>query len=135
MRFPAIVLGLVVALTVMVGCSREQAQQTVIPTPSGATNSFVIHLQEGFYDSREAVITVEGREVFRGTPKTNPLLGFAAGVSASSTSTHPVLTFTIPSKRISWSQQIDLSARPAVGITVTKNGLVEVRQASGFGYD
>ena len=135
MKFPPTSLGLLFALTVVAGCSREQTQHTVIPTPSGATNSFVIHLQEGFYDSREAVIKVEGREVYRGKPKTNPLLGFAAGVSAVATSPHPVVTFTIASKRISWSQQIDLSAGPAVGITVTKSGQVEVRQAPGFGYD
>jgi hypothetical protein len=115
MRFPGTSLGLLFALTVMVGCSRDQAQHSVIPAPSGATNGFVIHLQEGFYDSREAVITVDGFEVYRGTPKTNPVLGFAAGVSAVATSPHPVVTFTIASKGIRWSQQIDLSAGAAVG--------------------
>lgn len=135
MKLPQTCLGLLTALTLIVGCSREQAQHSAIPIPSSATNSFVIHLQEGFYDNREAVVTVDGREVYRGTPKTNPVLGFAAGVSAAANSARPVVSFTIPSKRITWTQQIDLSAGAAVGITVARSGLVEVRQAPGFGYD
>jgi hypothetical protein len=135
LRFSHTSLGIFFALTVGGGCSHEQAPRPVIPTPGGATNRFVIHLQEGFHDCGEAVITVDGREVYRGTPETNPVLGFAAGVSAVAASPRPVVTLTIASKRISWSQRIDLSAGAAVGITLTTGGLVEVRQAPAFGYD
>jgi hypothetical protein len=135
MRFLNASFSITFALTAIVGCSREQARHPIIPTPSGATNSFVIHLQEGFYQSREAVVTVDGREVYRGTPKTRAVLGFAVGVSVTATSSHPVVTFTMPSKVITWSQKIDLSAGAALGFSLTKAGQVEFLQATGFGYD
>jgi hypothetical protein len=135
MRLRLTRLGRLFALTVILGCGREQARRSVIPTPSGATNGFVIHMQEGFYQSREAVITVDGREVYRGTPKTKAVLGFAEGISVTATSAHPVVTFTMPGKGIAWSQKIDLSAGAALGISVTKDAQVQFRQATGFGYD
>ena len=135
MRFRLTILGLVFALSALLGCGREQARHSTIPTPSGATNSFVIHLQEGFYQGREAVITVDGREVYRGTPKTRAVLGFAEGVAVTATSGHPVVTFSMPGTRTSWTQKVDVSAGAALGITLTKSGVVEVRQAAGFGYD
>ena len=134
-RFLTTNLRLIFALTAIAGCSREQARHSIIPTPSGATNSFVIHLQEDFYQSREAVVTVDGRKVYRGAPKTSPVLGFAEGVSVTATSPHPIVTFSMASKGITWSQKVDLSAGAALGFSVTKEGQVQFLQAAGFGYD
>jgi hypothetical protein len=133
MKHPLI--ALVIALHALQGCRQDQARHSAIPTPSGATNSFVIHLQEGFYRGREVVMTVDGREVFRGTPKTKAVLGFAEGIAVTATSGHPVVAFSIPSRGIHWTQRVDLSAGAALGIVLTKSGAVEVRQAASFEHD
>ena len=134
-RFRLTSLGLGFALSALPGCWQEQAWHSAIPTPSGATNNFVIHLQEGFYQGRDAVITVDGREVYRGTPKTGAVLGFAGGVAVTATSGQPVVTFSMPGTQASWTQRVDLTKGAALGITVTKSGAVEVRQAARFGYE
>jgi len=103
--------------------------------PTGGTNSFAIHMQEGFYQGREVVITIDGAPVYRGKPTTRAVLGLAEIISITATSIHPVVTFAIPSKRISWSKQIDLNVGVTLGISVSKDGKLEVRQAAGFGYD
>jgi len=55
---------------------------------------------------------------------------------AASTSSHPVVTLTIPTEGIGWSQEIDLSAGEALGIFLTTNNQVRVRQqTASFGYD
>ena len=130
-----ITLGVLFALVAIAGCIQEQARHSIIPTPAGTANRFAIHMQEGFYQSREAVVTVDGHEVYRGTPKTSPVLGFAEGVSVTTTSANPVVTFSVASEGITWSKKIDSSAGAALGFSVTKNGQVQFRQAAGFGYD
>ncbi len=87
-RFRVAGFSLVSALSVVLGCSREQTRHSAISRPSGETNGFVIHLQEGFYQGRETVITVDGREVYRGVPTTKAVLGFAEGVAVTATSAH-----------------------------------------------
>ena len=134
MSFPRSIIGTFFALALMVGCSREQGPQSAMVTPPGATNGFGIHLQEGFSQDHDVIVTIDGREVYRGKPKTKPLMGFAAAVPAASTSSHPVVTLTI--EGIRWSQEIDLSAGKALGIFLTTNNQVRVRQqTASFGYD
>ena len=136
MSFPQSIIGILLALALMVGCSREQGPQSAMVTPPGATNGFGIHLQEGFSQGQEVIVTIDGREVYRGTPKTKPLLGFAAAVPAASTSSHPIVTLTIPTEGIRWSLEIDLRAGKALGLSLTTNNQVRVRQqTASFGYD
>ena len=135
MRFNEFSHGVLLTLATLVGCGREQPHRYVMPVSPDATNTFVIHLQEGFDGSCEALVTVDGREVYRGKPTSNPVVGLADTFSAAAASPRPVVSFTIPSRQITWTQQLDLTAGATVGITVNKTGQVEVRQAAEFGYD
>lgn len=107
--------------------------QTLIPT--GATNSFSIHLQEGFYNRLEVIIQVDGQEVYKGVPSTSPVLGLAKQIPVLTTTEHPTVTFFIPSTRVGWTNRIDLRAGVALGISLETNGLPTVRQAKRFDYD
>lgn len=124
----------VLAFSLILFAAAAALGQDKMPPPA-KTNNFVVHLQEGFYPSNEVVIAIDGREIYKGTPKTSPILGLAKMIPATSTSSVPVLTFTIPSRKIRWSKQIDLASGSAVGISVAPNGAVTVRQAKEFGYD
>jgi hypothetical protein len=137
MRFSLTTLALLVALSVTVGCSPKQAVFHITQTspPSGATHGFVIHLQGGFDQSRETMITVDGREVYRGNPITNPLLGLAGTVSVFATSDQPVVTLKVPTGGVDWSKTIDLKGGAALGISVSTNGQIQYSQRGGFGYD
>ena len=135
MRLLTIGLNVLIAIAATIAWSQELAPHSPPPEPSGATNSFTIHLQEGFYQNRETVIKVDGREVYRGTPKTMPTLGLATVIPVRMVAQHPVIAFTMPDTQIRWSKQIDLSAGTALGISVQTNGVVKVLQAKGFAYD
>ena len=137
MKFSVTTFALLVALSMTVGCSPKQTEFHIVQTspPPGATNGFVIHLQGGFDQSRETIITVDGREVYRGSPKTNPLLGLAGTVSVSATSAHPVVTLKVPAGGVDWSKKIDLKEGAALGISVNTNGQIRFSQRGGFGYD
>lgn len=124
-----LVLVFVVLLAITQASSQTPGQA------STATNSFFIHLQEGFNQNLEAVIEVDGREVYRGTPKTSPVLGLAEQIAVEAKSRNPVVTFTVPSKLIEWSKKIDLSAGAALGISLQPNGAIKIRQAKAFAYD
>jgi hypothetical protein len=137
MRFSRPILILVLVLTISVGCSPKRDQFSIIqaPSPPGATNALMIHLQEGFDGGREIIIAVDGRQVYKGTPKTDPRLGLAGRVSAAAISDHPIVTLEIPTGGVGWSQKIDLKAGAALGVSVSTNGHVQYWQRDGFGYD
>jgi hypothetical protein len=96
---------------------------------------FFIHLQEGFSGERQAVITVDGREVYRGKPKTFDQLGLAQVVPVTNSSARPVLIFRIPDRNLTWSNKVDLASGTALGISMTTNGAVQFLQSTNFGYD
>lgn len=137
MRFSLTPLPLLVTLSMILGCSQKQEVFHIEQTSphSGATNSFVIHLQGGFDQSRETIIAVDGREVYRGSPKTSPLLGLAGTVSVVATSGHPVVTLKVPTGGVDWSKTVDLKEGAALGISVSTNGSIQFLQRNGFGYD
>jgi len=123
------------ALALIVGCDRWQQPQSVTAAPA-AGNALNIHLQDGFRRGSEVIITIDGQAVYRGRPKTNELLGFAAQVPGTAATTRPVVALTVPAEGISWSQQVDLSAGQFFGISLIANKQVRiVQQTSGFGYD
>lgn len=107
---------------------------SAFPSRSLATNNFAIHLQEGFYERREVIITVDGRVVYKDIPTTGGF-GFAGKVSVTTWSTRPVVSFIMPDKGIIWVEQIDLNKGAALGIYVTENGRVRVQQAASFAYE
>jgi hypothetical protein len=136
MRFVTIGFCFLFALIAEAGFCQQQGTNSAIPKPPGATNNFAIHLQEGFYEGYEVIIKVDGREVYKGIPRTMPMLGIATAVSVNTASSHPMVNFTMPSKHIDWSRQIDLNAGPFLGISVEINGTVLLRQsAQEPGYD
>lgn len=127
---------LIIVLAVMAGCSQERPSQSATPTPPAAPHILLIHLQEGFYHSHEVTISVDGREVYRGTPQTNPLVGFAKGVSISASPDHPTITFEIPAAGVKWSEKIDLNADMALGISITADNRVQIRRGpAALGYE
>lgn len=129
-------LGALLALALALGCDGEQRPQSVVPAAPATGNKLLIHLQEGFTRGSEIAITIDGREVYRGTPKTNELTGFAAQVQATPASTRPVVGLSVPAEGIGWSQKIDLSAGQFLGISLDPRQQVCTRQVTtGFGYD
>jgi hypothetical protein len=123
-----IFLGLLFLLGANSGCSRK--------TNTHQMNNLEVHLQSSFSGNDEVTVTVDGREIYKGKPKSDPILGAATGVTVSNVSAHPILTFSMPSKSIYWSNQINLSAGKAIGFSwmpINSNGL-EVRQATNFIY-
>ena len=136
MNFPRTNLGALLALVLIVGCDRGQQPQSVTPAVPTAGNSLNIDLQEGFTRGSEVIITIDGREAYRGTPTTKEVLGFAAHVPATAATTRPVVALSVPAEGISWSQAIDLSAGHALGISLTANKQVRLLQrTAAFGYD
>ncbi len=136
MRARVVARSAIIGVIATLGCGREQVQPpSRAPAPPDAEHGLVIHLQEGFHRGLDAVITIDEREVYRGVPETSPVLGFAECVSVAAASARPRVTFALPGKQISWSQQIDLSAGAALGISVTEDGAVKIRQAPAFAYD
>jgi hypothetical protein len=127
LNFPRTGLGALVALALIVGCDRGQQPQPVTPTRA-AGNALNIHLQDGFRRGSEVIITIDGREVYRGRPKTVETVGLAAKVPATAATTRPVVALTVPAEGISWSQEIDLSAGHALGISLTANQQVRLLQ-------
>jgi len=135
MRFYLSILGISLWMAVAVGRGQEPALQSPPVHPSEKNGQFVIHLQGGFTQGHEAIIQVDGREVYRGVPKTSPALGLAKQIPVQANSSHPVVTLTMPETRIHWSKDIDLSAGRALGISVGTNGIVTFHQAKNFLYD
>lgn len=111
-----------------------QARQSTLPAVI-KTNRFVIHLQEGFYENRQAVIAVDGNEVYRATPKTSWGVGLAAMVPVTNVSSQPVVVFSVPSMSVTWSNRIDLGSGGALGFSLRTNGQIRVLQSTNFFYD
>jgi len=136
MTFRQVSLGLACVMTIAVTlCAQEQGQHPSNAKPIDSTNHFVIHLQEGFYQSQQVVIAVDGREVYRAIPKTRDVLGLATTVPITNASANPLVVFSIPSTSVTWSNRIDLAKGAALGISLTKNGQVRVLQSTNFYYD
>ncbi len=133
---PVALASIVLAIVACAGCGRLKSRPPppVPPTapPFGAV-SFNIHLQGGFSGST-VIVSVDGREVYKGQPSTNPLLGLAKPIPTSAVSTRPVLNVSIPGKAINWTQEVDISKGVGIGISVV-NGKINMRQARAFGYD
>jgi hypothetical protein len=122
------------ALALIQGCDRPP--ESGIPAIQAAGHALSIDLQDGFKHGHETIITIDGREVYRGTPKTDERLGLAETVSVISASTRPVVVLTVSAEGIRWSQRIDLSAGHCLGVSLSPGGQVRiVQQTNGFGYD
>lgn len=124
-------VSLLLMLTTLIGCDRPTP--SVPQPPKAPTSAFSIHLQEGFTGS-EVIVGVDGAEVYRGKPSTNPVRGLAKVIPATEQSNIPVLKIEIPDQKISWTTTVDLNKGATVGISVS-NGCITMRQANAFGYD
>jgi hypothetical protein len=120
---------------VLVGLAEDNAERIPSEVPKDATNKFTIHLQEGFYEHRQTIISVDGREVYRGAPGTDPRLAWAGMVSVTNASAHPVVVFWMPVTGAFWSNKIDLSKGSALGFSISTNGSGKVGQSTNFFYD
>jgi hypothetical protein len=112
------------------------AQIPQSPNPADSTTRrFFIHLQEGFNGKQQVVVTVDGLEVYKATPKTSELTGLAALVSFTNAPAHPVVQFSIPSLNVNWSNRVDLASGVALGFALSANSQVRVLQSTNFFYD
>jgi hypothetical protein len=134
MIFRCICLVLVWVFCIASGLTESRGQYASA-APNDGTNHFVIHLQEGFSGHRQAFVAVDGREVYRDSPRTTEVLGLAAVISVTNASAHPVVTFRIPSANVTWSNRVDLSKGQALGFSLIDQGKIRVLQSTGFLYE
>ena len=102
------------------------------PPPKGA-HAMQIHLQEGF-DGSVVAVSLDGRQVWRGTPLTNQMLDLAAIIQTGSDRMDVTVGLHIPAHDLEVTQRIDLRLGPCVGLSL-QDGKLVVLQAAKFAYD
>lgn len=114
------------------------SQQTTTNTPPVKTaskeNVLFVDLQDGYDGSHEVVICVDGHEVYRGKPKTNPVKGPAGKCYARASSSHPVVSLEVLASHIKWSRELDLAKGGNIGLSVITNDVIILQKNGGYGY-
>lgn len=118
------------ALILCFGCSKQHPNKL---QPVAKDEPFFVHLQEGF-SGEPTKISVDGKLIFEGNPKTDPLQGVAHELTGTASSTLINMTIEIPSKKIKSTHSFDLIKAKGFGISVV-NGQISIVQANAFGYD
>ncbi len=93
-----------------------------------------VDLQEGF-TGEPVTVLVNGKELYRGTPKTRQQIGFAESRSFDLQSEHLSLTVAMPTSGLSKSMDLDLRQDVWVGVNFSPEKSIVLRTASTpFGY-
>lgn len=113
---------------------REESRPRAAPPLVNSTKVFCVDLQDGFTGAK-VIVSVDNRAVYRGTPTTNPVLGFADSFSAEAGANPSTLRVQCPSQSVDISKQIDLRKGKTIGISLASGQLRLLQQDHGFGYD
>ena len=93
-----------------------------------------VDLQEGF-SGDTILLLLNGREVYRGNPKTRMQIGLADSRSYDLPAQNLTLEVAAPVSGISKSLGIDLSHDVYVGVTLSQDGVISMRSSTEpFGY-
>ncbi len=93
-----------------------------------------VDLQEGF-TGEPVTVLVNGKELYRGTPKTRQQIGFAESRSFDLPSERHSLTVAMPSSGLSKSMDLDLHQDVWVGVVLSPEKSFLLRTATTpFGY-
>jgi hypothetical protein len=100
----------------------------------GEMPTLKIDLQEGF-SGEPVVVLLNGKEVYRGTPKTRTQIGLADSKSFDLPSQQLKLEVATPLSGVSESLDVDLFQDTYVGVTLSSDGAIALRLSlEPFGY-
>ncbi len=93
-----------------------------------------VDLQEGF-TGEPVTVLVDGKELYRGTPKTRQQIGLAESRSFDLPTHRLTLTVALPSSDLSGSMEVDLREDVWVGVVLSPEKQIQLRSApTPFGY-
>lgn len=132
---PIAPLAVLVLLVAGARCDKRDESGPRAASPlANSANAFSVDLQDGFTGAK-VIVSVDNSAVYKGTPTTNPVLGFADSFSAEARANPTTLRVQCPSQGVDISKQIDLRKGKSIGISLASGQLRLMQQERGFGYD
>jgi len=133
MRYLAIITF--ITICAVSGFSQQTPTNALTPRPASSTNTFSVVLLDGFDGKDTVVLAIDGREVYKGKPKSPVLAGCAASLWVTAATPQPVVSLEWPATHTKWSSKFDLSAGLFISLSIETNGVAAAQRKTGGGYD
>jgi hypothetical protein len=80
-------------------------------------------------------VSVDGRDIYHSAPRTSEVTGLASAVVVTNASADPLVLVKIPAINLMWPNKVELTKGFYLGVSLSTNDHVKVRQATNFWYD